>query len=198
MSLEHAILGFLQYEPASGYDLKAIFDLSVQHFWPADQSQIYRTLGRLAEQGLAEKVVVEQEDHPDRKVYHITEAGREALHAWLTTPLAMKGGRSAELIQVFFAGQLTDAEVLAIFRRAAAQCRAGLEELRRIPAQCPAVTPASAPPREIYCWMLTLECGIQMTEAHLVWLDSVIARLEAGELPPFIPTSPTEEPTCIP
>jgi hypothetical protein len=44
MSLEFAILGFLNYQPYSGYDLKKIFDTSVRHFWPADQSQIYRTL----------------------------------------------------------------------------------------------------------------------------------------------------------
>ena len=47
MSLEFAILGFLNYHPYSGYDLKKIFDTSVSHFWPADQSQIYRTLSRL-------------------------------------------------------------------------------------------------------------------------------------------------------
>ena len=49
MSLEYAILGFLNYHPYTGYDLKKIFDTSVRHFWPADQSQIYRTLARLTE-----------------------------------------------------------------------------------------------------------------------------------------------------
>ena len=44
MSLDHAILGFLNYKPLSGYDLKKVFDSSVRHFWYADQSQIYRTL----------------------------------------------------------------------------------------------------------------------------------------------------------
>ena len=189
MSLEYAILGFLQYGPASGYDLKEIFELSVQHFWPADQSQIYRTLTRLGEQGWAEREIIAQADHPDRKVYHITADGRAALRAWLTTPLPMKGGRSAELIQVFFAGQLPDAEIRTIFQRAAAQCRAGLAELRSIPAHCPAVTPATASPREVFCWMLTLECGVHMTEAHLAWLESVIARIDAGALPPMEETS---------
>ena len=52
-----------------------MFDASVRHFWPADQSQIYRTLSHLADKGLAELEVVEQIDRPDRKVYHITPAG---------------------------------------------------------------------------------------------------------------------------
>ena len=79
MSLEHAILGFLNYRPLTGYSLKKIFDTSVQHFWPADQSQIYRTLSRLEEDGWAKMEVVEQENRPNRKVYHITDSGQEEL-----------------------------------------------------------------------------------------------------------------------
>ena len=82
--MKHAILGFLNYKPFSGYDLKKIFDTSVRHFWPADQSQIYRTLSQLADEGWAEKEVVPQEDRPARKVYHITAAGQEELRNWLT------------------------------------------------------------------------------------------------------------------
>src|SRR5579875_1236367 len=44
MSLTHAILGFLNRQPMTGYDLKTqCFDISVAYFWPADQAQIYRT-----------------------------------------------------------------------------------------------------------------------------------------------------------
>ncbi|HEY3418467.1 MAG TPA: PadR family transcriptional regulator, partial [Armatimonadota bacterium] len=184
MSLEHAILGFLQYGPSSGYDLKEVFDLSVQHFWPADQSQIYRTLSRLEEHGWAEREVIEQEERPDKKVYHITEEGRQELRGWLTTPLPFKGGRSAPLIQVFFAGQLSDEELLTMFRRAAEQLRQGLAGLQRIPDLTSPYTQAVGSPREVFCWMLTLECGMRTSEAYLAWLESVIARLENGEIPP--------------
>jgi PadR family transcriptional regulator, regulatory protein AphA len=184
MSLEHAVLGFLQYGPSSGYDLKSLFDLSVQHFWPADQSQLYRTLARLADRGWATMTVVEQEDRPDRKVYHITPTGGEELARWLATPVAGRGGRSAALVQVFFAGQLPDEDILAMFRRAADRMRAEHEHLHKLPAQCGVFEKLAASPREMYCWMLTLECGIRQSEAHLAWLESVIARIEAGELPP--------------
>ena len=72
MSLKHAILGFLQYGPSTGYELKKVFDNSVQHFWPADQSQIYRTLVWLEEQGWVSMELIPQDDHPDRKVYSIS------------------------------------------------------------------------------------------------------------------------------
>lgn len=184
MSLEHAILGFLNYRPLSGYDLKKIFDTSVRHFWPADQAQIYRTLNRLAEKDWAEMEVVEQADRPDRKVYHITEAGRQELHQWLLTPLPFGENRSAPLIQVFFAGQLSDEEVLAIFQRVADSIRAGLQQYEQIPQMIEAYSDYVDSPREFYFWMLTLEVGITTARANLKWLEDVMARIRSGEIPP--------------
>ncbi len=77
MSLEYAILGFLNYHPYTGYDLKKIFDTSVRHFWPADQSQIYRTLARLTEIGFAEMEKVPQNRPPGTQglPHHGSRAG---------------------------------------------------------------------------------------------------------------------------
>lgn len=183
MSLEHAILGFLNYRPLSGYDLKKIFDMSVRHFWSADQSQIYRTLTRLAERGLAEMEVVEQEERPDRKVYHITEAGRDALRDWLRAPLAPHKMHNAALVQVFFAGQLSNDEILAIFEQSAEQVRAMLRAYEQVPQQPEVYQEYMQSPREFFCWMLTLEAGFKSAQANLAWLEDVIRRIRAGELP---------------
>lgn len=183
MSLEYAILGFLQYDPRSGYDLKRIFDTSVQHFWPADQAQIYRTLARLAEKGWAEQEIVPQEDRPDRKLYHITETGRAALRQWLVTPLAMEPNRSPELIQVFFAGQLSDDEALAIFERGAAIFRAILATYDQVPAQAQTYIDQVHSPRESFFWLLTLDMGMHMARAQLAWMEKVIAMIKNKEVP---------------
>jgi len=183
MSLKHAILGFLNYNPLSGYDLKGAFDTSVRHFWPADQSQIYRTLAELAEKGWAEMEVIEQDDRPDRKVYHITEAGRQELRQWLAVPLPPGRPRSAALIQVFFAGQLSDEEILAMFEREAEQVREILERYSQVPQQAAAYRESIGSPREWFFWMLTLECGIKSAETHLEWVENVIRRLEREEIP---------------
>ena len=96
----------------SGYDLKKTFDRSVQHFWPANQSQIYRTLAELDEQGLVSKEVISREERLDMKVYSLTEAGQVELHNWLATPLRPQDTREPFLIQLFFGGQLSEAELL--------------------------------------------------------------------------------------
>lgn len=183
MSLEFAILGFLNYQPYSGYDLKKIFDTSIRHFWPADQSQIYRTLARLAEQGYAEIEKVKQEERPDRKVYHITETGRAALREWLEAPPPMGEPRSAPLIQIFFAAQLSDEEILTKFEGFAAMMRSILNQYEQIPAQLGPFQKDIPSPREHFFWLLTLENGIANMRANLHWAQSVIERLKNGQVP---------------
>jgi DNA-binding PadR family transcriptional regulator len=183
MSLKHAILGFLNYQPASGYELKASFDSSVRHFWPADQAQIYRTLADLTKEDLASMEVVPQQDRPNKKVYHITEAGRAELRRWLLAPLPPSDHRSAELIQIFFAGQLSDEEALTIFERLAQHCRAALAVLEQIPQQITEYTQMVGSPRETFFWLLTLEEGIHSTRCLLEWEQSVIERLKNNRVP---------------
>jgi hypothetical protein len=38
-------------------------------------------------------------------------------------------------------------------------------------------------PREVFFWMLTLECGIKVNEAWLEWIESVIQRIENKQHP---------------
>jgi DNA-binding PadR family transcriptional regulator len=177
MSLEYAILGFLSYKPFSGYDLKKVFDNSVRHFWYADQSQIYRTLTRLTEEGLAEIEVVEQTVRPDRKVYHITPAGRAELNSWLRGPFPIQQAHSGPLVQVFFAGQLTDEEILSKFEEAAAIFRTILETYKEVPGKISDIVQMVDSRREEFFWMLTLELGIRTMQVQLEWAESVIQRV---------------------
>jgi DNA-binding PadR family transcriptional regulator len=182
MSLEYAILGFLQYGPLSGYDLKNVFDMSVRHFWPADQSQIYRALAKLAERRWTEIEVIEQDDRPDRKVYHITDDGRKELHTWLSTPLPASNERIPRLIQIFFAGQTDNAEIMALIQHLADICHEKLAKLQQIPEQLKSCKLATADlSRDAFFWMLTRDYGIHMTKANLEWLENVMDRLQRGD-----------------
>ncbi|MBN2548524.1 MAG: PadR family transcriptional regulator [Anaerolineales bacterium] len=183
MSLDHAILGFLNYRAISGYDLKKMFDNSVQHFWPADQSQIYRTLRRLEEQGYVEMEKIEQTSRPDRKVYHITASGREELRRWLMAPPPMDAPRSAPLVQIFFLGQMPNEMILEKFEGFAAMMRGILQVYDQVPSKIGEYIDMVGSPRETYFWLLTLDMGIRTTQAHLEWAENVIKQLKAGQVP---------------
>jgi len=183
MSLEFAILGFLNYHPYTGYDLKKIFDTSIHHFWPADQSQIYRTLARLTEQGFAKMEKVPQNDRPDRKVYSITPAGRAEFMQWLSGPPPLEGARSAPLIQVFFAGQLSNEEIQAKFEGFAALMRSILAQYEQIPSQIQPYQQEINSPREHYFWLLTLDNGLRSMRASLEWAENIIEQFKQGQVP---------------
>jgi DNA-binding PadR family transcriptional regulator len=183
VSLEYAILGFLNYHPSTGYDLKRMFDTSVRHFWNADQSQIYRTLAKLTTEGLAEVERVEQLDRPDRKIYTITAAGRERFLEWLHGPFPNQDPKSGPLVQVFFSARLCDEEVLTKFQLAAEIFRTILTRYEQVPLQIDEYTQKVASPREHYFWMLTLDLGLRTMRTQLEWAESVVAALQNKQVP---------------
>ncbi|MDT5273302.1 MAG: hypothetical protein QOG95_234 [Mycobacterium sp.] len=79
MSLRDAVLAALLEGESSGYDLAKGFDASVANFWMATPQQLYRELERLAEQGLIQARIVHQERRPNKRMFSLTEAGREAI-----------------------------------------------------------------------------------------------------------------------
>ena len=179
MSLKHAILGFLSYLPLSGYDLKKAFDHSVQHFWPANQSQIYRTLAELEEGGLVTKEVIEREERLDMKIYHVTEAGRAELRTWLATPQPERDDREPFLIQIYFGGQVGDDELLKVMKHKLNEIEKRLAVYEAVHQMIQNTPQRIDDPRAIFLSVLTLEAGYINNQSNAAWLKSAIERIEA-------------------
>jgi PadR family transcriptional regulator AphA len=88
------------------YDLKKMLDASVQFYWPATHSQIYRTLDQMLKDNLVTQEVIQQEQHPNKKVYHITNNVKQELRDWLATPQELPTIRHKLLVQLAWADQL--------------------------------------------------------------------------------------------
>ncbi|GAC79737.1 DNA-binding transcriptional regulator, PadR family [Gordonia malaquae] len=86
MALEHAILVSLTERPGTGYEIGQQFVRSIGYFWSATHQQIYRTLKKLHADGLVSFEEIEQDGRPDKKVYTISDAGRDMLAEWVVTP----------------------------------------------------------------------------------------------------------------
>jgi DNA-binding PadR family transcriptional regulator len=116
VSLRHALLGLLDNRSASGYDLMAAFDTTLAFIWPANQSQVYRGLGRLCDEGLLR---VGEEGPRGRKEYSITEAGRAELRHWMAETEPNRVRRDETLLRIFFLGNLTHDQASGHLRRQA-------------------------------------------------------------------------------
>lgn len=86
VALRDAVLAALLDGESSGYDLAKAFDASVANFWMATPQQLYRELDRLAEDGLIQARVVQQDRRPNKRMYSLTDAGRATLRQFTATP----------------------------------------------------------------------------------------------------------------
>jgi DNA-binding PadR family transcriptional regulator len=173
MSLPHAILGFLRVMPMTGYDLKTqAFDRTVAHFWSAVQQQIYRELDKMDELGWVTCEVEMQTDRPPRKVFHITDTGREELAAWLKQPLPLAPRREPFLIQLFFAAQLRNEDIIALLEDQRAGHQARLTALEQI-----VIPPMDDPQQQRRQALtgLTLDLGLRMERMYIDWLTHALA-----------------------
>lgn len=180
MTLKHAILGLLNYEPMTGYDLKKMIDISINHFWPAVQSQVYTTLSKMEKEGWVSVETIPQEPLPPRKVYSLTPVGKAEFVDWLTTPQACGETRIAWLVQVFFAGQLDDEKTLTLLYNLKSVFQQRLEGYSSIPDEN-RDSLQNDPMRDKFFWMLTVDYGVAQSIEQIKWIDKVIQTVEAHE-----------------
>jgi DNA-binding PadR family transcriptional regulator len=101
MALRHAVLAALLDGEASGYELSKRFNVSVANFWSSTPQQLYRELDRLEQQGLLSARVVRQHRRPDKRVFSVTDAGREELRAFTRQPARAMALRDELLVKLY-------------------------------------------------------------------------------------------------
>jgi DNA-binding PadR family transcriptional regulator len=170
---EGAVLGLVAFGEASGYDLARLAATSVAQIWTPSQSQIYKTLARLAAQGLAQVREIEQRGRPDKAVYKITRKGRTALRGWLDdVEDEPTSGRVVFPLKLFFcefASRGTAQAHLDAYRSYLTRRRDQYEQLRH-----------SAQPFQSDFPGHVLLHGIARVNATLAWIDQTAAALEAA------------------
>ena len=107
----YAVLGLLALRSWTGYELTQQARRSLAHAWPKEDSVLYEEPRRLVARGLAQ-ARQERDRGRTRNRYSITDAGRQALRAWLATPSAPPRLELEPLLRLTFAdqGELPDAQ----------------------------------------------------------------------------------------
>lgn len=182
MALEYAILGFLSERPHSGYDLKTrCFGESVMMFWNADQAQIYRTLERLQKARLVSSSRRRQAGRPDRRVFEITTAGRDALDAWLSGSESLPPLRDPLFLRLWFGATATDDALLGVLRARRVDLEAHMALLRSASAEL--AENHRLPQRSQVLRQTAYDGAIARDRASIEWLDECIAAIDQGVLP---------------
>ena len=169
---EGAVLALLATEGEhSGYDLAKLVERAIGHVWSPARSGLYATLPRLAKSGLVESRAIVQSAKPDKQLYTISTAGREALAAWIE---GVEPGARDTFFLKLFVGKLTTPDVLLEhveqFRD---DSEARLAVLREI-------EPTNTNRGHDWFHRHLLEYGIRSAELDLDWADGVARALRRG------------------
>ncbi len=103
MDVKTLCLGLLTQGAASGYDLKKRFETCFKSFYSAGYGSIYPALAYLADTDLVTCEEISQDGRPDRKVYRITDKGRDYFTEALASHQPAHKMRSEFLAMIFFA-----------------------------------------------------------------------------------------------
>jgi len=178
VSIRHFILGLLNRQPMSGYDIKRFLkSLS----WLVDSpsfGSLYPALHALLESGLVTMEVVPRQDKPPRKIYSITEAGRQVLQECMGQPVASDASLKAFVMRLVLASNLSHAGLTAHLQQRRTQVAAHQLALERTAK----MTDESMDLGE----RLAFDYGLAVATAELAWLDRTM-----GRLPQLLPSVET-------
>lgn len=171
MSMNHAILGMLSHEAMTGYDLKKRMQRSLLMPWSGNNNQIYKALLELAEHSFVTSETLHREGAPSKKVYTITPAGRAELRRWAGTAPEAFGARKTFLLQLAWAEDLSDEELIALLVQYEREI-----EIQMLMAQKEPATRQlgqAKTPRTRRVWALIDENMTAMYRAELAWIHKV-------------------------
>jgi DNA-binding PadR family transcriptional regulator len=101
---EFILLGFISEQPMHGYDLYKLLntDGNISQIWSVKQAMLYAILDKLEESGFLTSQTVSSGNYPNRKQFHITSVGQDALQEWLETPVSRPWEIRQEFLGKFY------------------------------------------------------------------------------------------------
>lgn len=175
--LAGALLGLLNEQPRSGYDLRRVFALTPMGHFSDSPGAIYPALRRLRAAGLVESTVEAQATLRPREIYRLTPAGVAALREWATAPPTRDDIIvGVELVLLRFvlthssAGLAASRRFLERFEHELVAYAKELREYYR--AAAPAMHAAAR---------LGMENGLEVFDAHVRWCRRARRTLGTGK-----------------
>jgi DNA-binding PadR family transcriptional regulator len=164
---EYAVLALLALRPMHGYEMTSfIEDEGLSDVCPVEQSTLYTYLRNVEARGLVAWTEERVGQRPPRKIFALTPAGRDLIHAWLRRPVGrMREVRLELLLKLFFLARLDPEANRRLLADQVAACQLYLQDLD-----------AGSPRGGFH--LLVLQSKRSAAEGTLAWLQSYTRELE--------------------
>lgn len=144
---------------------------------PITNGTLYHTVARLQKAGLLDEVGIDRDgNRPERTTYTLTDAGRDAVIAWVQRELPRVDRETDFRIALAEAHNLERPDVVALLR----QRRAALVETHTLHHDGLRRAHDKGVPAQV---LVEIEREEVLLGAELRWLDSLLARLDGDDLP---------------
>lgn len=174
-TLKYAILGLINRETMTGYDLMKVFNMELVNFWYAKHSQIYPELKKLTDEGMITYQILPEGDKLRKKSYSITEKGKQDFHNWiLQQDLLEPTPKDIFRLKAYFIESLSNQEILAHFNYQLSQRQQKLAKLQNNMELLLANKDISKIQSPEYGDYIVLKSAIKREKSYLEWLNECI------------------------
>ncbi|MFK7976132.1 MAG: PadR family transcriptional regulator [Halioglobus sp.] len=182
MALAQAIMTALIDDDLSGYELARDFESSLGFFWRASHQQIYQELHKLADKQWLNKRDVSQSGKPNKIVYGLTLAGRNALADWVFSDTRLTPAKDELMIKLYNLSEENAPHLcgeISERRESTMQMLYIYEKIRMLHYENPLCLPTRS--KGVY---LALSASMTQGEQFLAWCDEALELLSSVEQAP--------------
>ncbi|EGW39109.1 PadR family transcriptional regulator [Desulfosporosinus sp. OT] len=177
--LKYIILGLLEKQDLTGYDIKKVFEEEIGEFWKSKHSQIYPELKKLEEQRLIRFKTEVVGTKLEKKYYTITEDGQAELMEWISSPTPeILATKNEFILKVYFIRDKKDKNIPKMFKE---QIVLHQDKLEHLKLRMQIVFPSQKEKELNYGHYLILDHAIRREEGYLLWLREQHDNIEKGE-----------------
>ncbi len=174
----YAVLAQVAVRPWSTYELAQQRVRYFRYVWPSAESAIYREAKRLASMGLIEGTK-EYTGKRARTVYAITEAGKEALTAWLGTPVSPFSMEFEAMLRVFVAPLGTKDELIGTLKQVQADAHDMLKFGGEVKQEF--IDGINVTQDQIYIRAIAVDFFISHLNTVAAWAERTLAEIETWD-----------------
>lgn len=173
----YVLLGLLQEENLSGYEMKKIIDIRMSFFWQESFGQIYPELNKMAVEGLVEISNNESgEDVKREKIrYKITPNGEKELKKWMEKEIEKDTVRSEFLLKLFLSTPKNAPEMRRNILEFKEQSEEKIKLFSLFEAQLNQAIDVHNNHRQI---LYVLNLGIRQAKLYIDWSEEILRDME--------------------
>lgn len=170
--LQYIILGLLNQQPQTGYDLAKAFENEIGEFWQAQHSQIYPMLKRLEAAGEITHEDTVTGEKLAKKRYTLTPIGREKLVAWVSQPSPeLTPNKDEFILKLYFIKSVNDPRIQPMLRE---QYQLHQTQLQHLQQRRATVFTDQATIDRAYGHYLILDHAIERETHYVEWLTQYL------------------------